>query len=148
MARGSRAERAELIDWIGGGDGRMSAGDRAEADEARVVNGLYIFDIEMRDGKRGQARGVVVLCDGRIMGGDSYFSYTGSYTFRNGKWRGDMIVNQHTEAVGRTLAFGGREVTCGFSGDYSAGGAEVEGMALVGKTSVTFTARLTLKDPM
>ena len=102
----------------------------------------------MRDGKRGQARGVVVLCDGRILGGDSFFSYTGSYTFRNGKWRGDMIVNQHTEAVGRTLAFGGREVTCGFSGDYFPGGAEVEGMALVGKTSVTFTARLTLKDAM
>ncbi|MBR0835209.1 hypothetical protein JQ612_18650 [Bradyrhizobium manausense] len=127
----------------------MSGGGGSEAgDETRVVNGLYIFDIEMRDGKRGQARGVVVLCDGRIMGGDSYFYYTGSYTFRNGKWRGDMIVNQHTEAVGRTLAFGGREVTCGFSGDYSAGGAMVEGMALVGKTSVTFTARLTLMDAM
>jgi hypothetical protein len=123
----------------------MSAGDRTGAGgEASVVNGLYIFDIEMRDGKRGQARGVVVLCDGRILGGDSFFSYT----FRNGKWRGDMIVNQHTEAVGRTLAFGGREVTCGFSGDYFPGGAEVEGMALVGKTSVTFTARLTLKDVM
>jgi hypothetical protein len=125
----------------------MSAKSGTETGEdARVVNGLYIFDIKMRDGKRGQARGVVVLSDGRIMGGDSYFYYTGHYTFRNGKWRGDMIVNQHTEAVGRTLAFGGREVTCGFSGDYSARGAEVEGMALVGKTTVTFTARLTLKD--
>ncbi|WP_027573408.1 GrlR family regulatory protein [Bradyrhizobium sp. WSM1743] len=127
----------------------MSGEDGTEAgEETKVTNGLYIFDIEMRDGKRGQARGVVVLCDGRIMGGDSFFYYTGSYTFRNGKWRGDMIVNQHTEAVGRTLAFGGREVTCGFSGDYSAGGAEVDGMALVGKTTVTFTARLTLKDPI
>ena len=127
----------------------MSAEDGAEAgDEAEVTNGLYIFDIEMRDGKRGQARCVVVLCDGHIMGGDSYFYYTGSYTFRNGKWRGDMTVNQHGEAVGRTLAFGGREVTCGFSGDYFPGGAEVEGMAQVGKTSVTFTARLTLKNAM
>src|SRR3569833_1886143 len=107
----------------------MSAGDRAEADEARVVNGLYVFGVEMRDGKRGQARGVVVLCDGRIMGGDSHFYYTGSYTFRNGKWRGDMIVNQHTEAVGRTLAFGGREITNGLSRDKTTGGAEVEGMA-------------------
>ncbi|WP_454647542.1 GrlR family regulatory protein [Bradyrhizobium liaoningense] len=127
----------------------MSAEDRAQTSEGtKVTNGLYIFDIEMRDGKRGRARGVVVLCEGRIMGGDSYFYYTGSYTFRNGKWRGDLVVNQHTEAVGRTLAFGGREVTCGFSGDYFSGGAEVEGMALVGKTSVTFTARLTLKDAM
>ncbi|MDX3970159.1 MAG: hypothetical protein QHD01_26650 [Bradyrhizobium sp.] len=124
------------------------AGASEAGEESKVVNGLYIFDIVMRDGKRGQAKGVVVLCDGRIMGGDSYFYYTGSYTFRNGKWRGDLTVNQHTEAIGRTLAFGGREVTCGFSGDYSPGGAEVEGMALVGKTSVTFTARLTLKDAM
>ena len=126
----------------------MAAGEASETSEARVVNGLYIFDIQMRDGKRGQARGVVVLCDGCIMGGDSFFYYTGSYTFRNGKWRGDLIVNQHTEAVGRTLAFGGREVTCGFSGDYSADGAEIGGMALVGKTTVTFTARLTLKNAM
>ncbi|MBR0901172.1 GrlR family regulatory protein [Bradyrhizobium liaoningense] len=127
----------------------MSTGDGAEAgNEARVVNGLYIFDIEMRDGKRGHARGVVVLCDGRIMGGDSFFYYTGSYTYRSGKWRGDLIVNQHTEAVGKALAFGGREVTCGFSGHYSGGGAEIEGMALVGKTTVTFTARLALKNAM
>ncbi len=127
----------------------MSAGDEPEKDDhARVVDGLYIFEIEMRDGKRGHARGVVVLSEGRIMGGDSYFYYTGRYTFRNGKWRGEMTVNQHTEAVGKTLAFGGREVTCGFSGDYSAGGAEVDGMALVGRTSVTFTARLTLKEAM
>ena len=127
----------------------MSAEDGAGAvEKAGVVNGLYIFDIKMRDGKRGQARGVVMLCDGRIMGGDSFFYYTGHYTFRNGKWRGDLIVNQHTEAVGRNFAFGGREVTCGFSGSYSAGGAEIEGMALVGKTTVTFTARLTLKDAM
>jgi T3SS negative regulator,GrlR len=127
----------------------MSTGGGSEGDEgAGVVNGLYVFEIEMRDGKRGEARGVVVLCDGRIMGGDSYFYYTGSYSFRGGKWRGDMTVNQHTEAVGKPLAFGGREVTCGFSGDYFSGGAQVEGMALVGKTSVSFVARLTLKDAM
>ncbi len=127
----------------------MSAEDgREQDDESSVVNGLYIFEIEMRDGKRGRARGVVVLSDGRIMGGDSYFYYTGHYTFRNGKWRGEMTVNQHTEAVGKQLAFGGREVTCGFSGVYFAGGAQVGGMALVGKTSVTFTARLTLKQAM
>lgn len=117
-------------------------------DHTGVVNGLYMFEIEMRDGKRGQAKGVAVLCDGRLMGGDSYFYYTGHYTFQNGKWRGEMTVNQHTDAVGKSLAFAGREVTCGFSGNCSAGGAEVEGMALVGKTSVTFTARLTLKEAM
>lgn len=120
----------------------------AEPADERIVNGLYIFEIEMREGKRGQATGVVVLRDGRIMGGDSYFYCTGRYTFRSGKWRGELTVNQHTQALGRNFAFGGREVTCGFSGAYAPGGADIEGMALVGKTSVTFAVRLTLKEAM
>jgi hypothetical protein len=40
--------------------------------------------------------------------------------------------------------FGGREVTCGFTGTYSADAADVNGTALVGKTSVVFQARLIL----
>ena len=101
----------------------------------------------MRDGKRGHATGVIVLYDGRIQGGDSYFYYTGSYSSKNGKWRGELITHQHTEAVGVNLAFGGREVTCGFTGLYSDRGAEVEGTALVGKTSVSFRAVLKLQSP-
>ena len=42
--------------------------------------------------------------------------------------------------------FGGREVTCGFSGSYSVDGAQVQGTALVGKTSVMFHARLKLQS--
>ena len=113
-----------------------------------VKNGLYSISIEMRDGKRGYATGVIVLCDGRIQGGDSYFYYTGTYSFKDGRWRGELITRQHTEAVGLNLAFGGREVTCGFTGLYSDGGAEVEGTALVGKTSVSFRAVLKLQSPL
>src|SRR5712672_954419 len=112
-----------------------------------VKNGLYSISIEMRDGKRGHATGVIVLCDDRIQGGDSYFYYTGSYSFKNGRWRGELITHQHTEAVGVNLAFGGGEVTCGLTGVYSDGGAEVEGTALVGKTSVFFRAVLKLQSP-
>jgi T3SS negative regulator,GrlR len=111
----------------------------------KVTNGLYAIRIEMREGMRGRATGVIVLCDGRIMGGDSFFYYTGTYTFKNGKWRGELITHQHTEVVGVNLAFGGREVTCGFTGSYSEGEAEVQGTALVGKISVLFHAKLTLK---
>jgi hypothetical protein len=113
-----------------------------------VKNGLYTIRIEMLDGKRGHATGVVVLSDGHILGGDSYFYYTGSYSFKNGKWLGDLITHQHSEAVGVNLAFGGREVTCGFTGTYSDGQAEVEGTALVGKTSVLFVAVLKLQAPV
>jgi len=113
-----------------------------------VKNGLYSISIEMRDGKRGHATGVIVLCDGRIQGGDSYFYYTGTYSFKDGRWRGELITRQHTEAVGLNLAFRGREVACGFTGLYSDGGADVEGTALVGKTSVSFRAVLTLQSPL
>jgi hypothetical protein len=111
----------------------------------QIKNGLYSIRIEMRDGKRGHATGVVILYDGRILGGDSYFYYTGSYSFKDGKWRGELITHQHTEAVGVNLAFGGREVTCGFTGLYSDGQAEVQGTALVGKTSVLFVAALKME---
>ena len=116
--------------------------------KTNVMNGLYTISVEMRDGKRGHATGVVVLCDGRIMGGDSYFYYTGTYTFSNGKWRGELITHQHTEAIGINLAFGGREVSCGFTGTYSDGRAEIEATALVGKASVSFGAKLVLKEPL
>jgi hypothetical protein len=113
-----------------------------------VKNGLYSIDIEMREGGRGRATGVIVLLDGKIAGGDSYFYYTGSYTFKNGKWYGELITHQHTPAVGKVLLFGGREVSCGFTGSYSDGSAEVDGTALVGKTSVLFRAILTLKSAL
>jgi hypothetical protein len=111
-----------------------------------VKNGLYSISIEMKDGGRGHATGVVVLLDGQILGGDAHFYYTGSYTFKNGKWRGELITRQHTQAVGVLLLFRGREVTCGFTGTYSDGEAEVDGTALVGKTSVSFHAKLTLQS--
>jgi T3SS negative regulator,GrlR len=114
----------------------------------QVTNGLYTIRIEMKDGKRGRATGVIMLLDGQIRGGDTYFYYTGSYSFKNGKWRGDLITHQHTEAVGKNLAFGGREVSCGFTGVYSDEEAGVEGTALVGKTSVSFSAVLKLQAPL
>ena len=86
-----------------------------------VQNGLYTVRVEMRDEKRSYATGIIVLCDGRILGGDTYFYYTGSYSFKNGKWRGELITHQHTKAIGVTMLFDGREVGCGFTGFYSDG---------------------------
>ena len=109
-----------------------------------VTNGLYAIQTGMTEGGRGHATGVIVLLDGKIAGGDSFFYYTGSYSAKNGKWRGELTTNQHTKSAGVLPLFGGREVTCGFTGSYSAEGAEANGMALVGKTSVLFNAKLTL----
>jgi hypothetical protein len=115
---------------------------------SEVKNGLYSIRIQMTHGGRGHATGVLVLLDGTIMGGDSHFYYTGFYTFRNGKWRGELTTRQHAEAIGLNPLFGGREVTCGFTGVYSDHDAEVDGTALVGKISVSFTAMLVLKSPL
>jgi hypothetical protein len=109
-----------------------------------VTNGLYSIQIDMRDGGHGHASGVLILIDGKIAGGDSHFYYTGTYTADHGKWRGELITNEHTKSVGVLPLFGGREVTCGFTGGYTGDGAEVEGTALVGKTSVSFHAKLAL----
>ena len=111
-----------------------------------VTNGLYSIQIDMRDGGHGHASGIIILIDGKIAGGDSHFYYTGSYTADRGKWRGELITTQHTKSAGTLPLFGGREVTCGFTGVYSADAAEVNGTALVGKTSVTFHARLQLRS--
>jgi T3SS negative regulator,GrlR len=50
-----------------------------------IKNGLYAIRIEMLEGGRGHATGIIVLRDGRILGGDSNFYYTGSYTFEDGR---------------------------------------------------------------
>src|SRR5207247_5908072 len=89
--------------------------------ETRVANGLYTLGIDMSGAKSGHATGVAVLRDGRILGGDSFFYYTGSYSFGRGKWRGEMIVHQHTDAPGLNLVFGGREVPYGFTGTDAVG---------------------------
>ena len=102
----------------------------------------------MNDGARGRATGVIILRDGRILGGDAHFYYTGSYAFKNGKWRGELITREHTKAVGINMLFGGREVGCGFTGIYSDETAEVSGTALVGKTSVLFSALLHFRAPL
>ena len=113
-----------------------------------VKNGLYSIRIEMKDGVRGRATGVIVLLNGQILGGDTHFYYSGSYTFKNGNWRGELITHQHAEALGVTLLFAGREVACGFTGTYYDEEAEVDGTALVGKTRVPFHAKLALRSSL
>ena len=115
---------------------------RVAAGAMTVSNGLYTIQIEMSDGGHGRTHGIIVLRDGKIAGGDSYFYYTGSYTGDRGKWRGELTTHEHTRSAGTLPTFGGREVTCGFSGSYSADGAQVQGTALVGKTSVLFHCTL------
>jgi hypothetical protein len=109
-----------------------------------MKNGLYSVHIRMGDGERGRASGVIVLRDGFIIGGDPYFWSTGSYTFREGTWKGALVTNQHTPYRDSTArpVFAGREVTTGFSGTYGGDNSEVFGTSLVGSRSISFRATL------
>src|SRR6202045_518125 len=112
--------------------------------EAPMKNGLYSVHIQMLDGVRGRASGVIILRDGALLCGDPYFWGVGTYTVGNGTWKGDLVTNQHTpyrDSMARP-GFGGREVTCGFSGTFQDDHSEVFGTSLVGSRSISFRATL------
>ena len=109
-----------------------------------IVNGLYSIHIRTLDGIDGGLSGVMLLLDGRILGGDAFFYYLGSYTSANGRWKGEIVNQEHTPAKGENPVFGGYEVGIGFSGTCSERGAELEAIALAGKRSLRLTATLKL----
>jgi hypothetical protein len=112
-----------------------------------IVNGLYSIRIRTLDGIDGGLSGVMLLIDGRILGGDAFFYYLGSYTSADGRWKGEIVNQEHTPAKGENPVFGGYEVGIGFSGTCDAQGAELEAVALAGKRSLRLTATLKLMRP-
>jgi hypothetical protein len=107
-----------------------------------ISNGLYSVHIRMLDGLDGDSTGTMVLHDGKIRGGDAFFSYVGCYKSANGRWRGEIINDEHTPCQGQRALFGGYEVGIGFSGTYTDDGAVAEAVALAGKRSMRFSAML------
>jgi hypothetical protein len=112
-----------------------------------IVNGLYSIHIRTLDGIDGGLSGVMLLMDGRILGGDAFFYYLGSYTSADGRWKGAIVNQEHTPAKGENPVFGGHEVGIGFSGTCDGQGAELEAVALAGKRSLRLTATLKLMRP-
>jgi hypothetical protein len=107
-------------------------------------NGLYSIHIHMLDGVKGRDSGVLILRDGRLIGGGPYFWSTGAYSVDDGAWKGHLSTNQHSpfsDPFARPL-FGGEEVTSGFSGTFAGDRAEVFGTVLVGTRSLSFRATL------
>jgi hypothetical protein len=66
--------------------------------EGGIVNGLYSIHIRLLDGVAGGLTGVMLLNDGRILGGDAFFYYLGTYTSANGRWKGEILNQEHTPA--------------------------------------------------
>jgi hypothetical protein len=110
--------------------------------DASIVNGLYSIHQQTLDGVDGGLTGVMLLFDGRILGGDAYFYYLGAYSSADGRWKGQILNQEHTPARGSIFA--GNEVGIGFSGNCGDGGADFEATALAGKRSLRLKAVLTL----
>ena len=115
--------------------------------EGGIVSGLYSIDIRMLDGITGGHTGVMLLRDGRILGGDAFFYYLGAYSSANGRWKGEFVNQEHTPAKSEHPLFGGYEVGIGFSGHCDDKGAEMEATALAGKRSIRLAATLKLIEP-
>ena len=109
-----------------------------------IVNGLYSIHIRALDGVDAGLSGVMLLMNGRILGGDAFFYYLGSYSSADGRWKGEIVNQEHTPAKGENPVFGGHEVGIGFAGTCDGQGAELEAIALAGKRSLRLAATLKL----
>ncbi len=111
--------------------------------EGSIIDGLYSINLHMLDGLDGGLTGVMLLNGGRILGGDASFYYLGRYSAANGRWKGQILNQEHTPAKDDPV-FGGHEVGIGFSGTYDGEQAVLEATALAGKRSLRLMATLKL----
>jgi hypothetical protein len=107
-----------------------------------MKNGLYSIHIRTLDGHFGKGSGVIIFRDGRILGGDAFLFYTGSYTVHGDTVKGEVQVDQHTQPRDIAPLFGGKPVSIGFSGKTGDGDLTFHGTALYGKQSIRFNATL------
>ncbi|QUS42401.1 hypothetical protein RPMA_13675 [Tardiphaga alba] len=115
-----------------------------EIGEGGIANGLYSMQLRTLDGIDGGLTGVMLLQDGRILGGDASFYYLGAYSSADGRWKGEILNQEHTPSLGEVPVFGGYEIGIGFSGTCDAEGAELDATALAGKRSLRLHASLKL----
>jgi hypothetical protein len=122
---------------------RLSLGDGSRHWDL-MKNGLYSIHVSLQDGRVGKGSGVIVFRDGKIVGGDAYLFYTGTYTVKDDTFRGEVLVQRHTTPRDNdNPLFGGpAPVGIGVSGTFTDTRAVMNGTALVGKHSQIFGATL------
>jgi len=123
---------------------RRMAHIQRDDDWGTMRNGLYSIHVDLLDGRTGKGSGVVVFRDGRILGGDAYLFYVGSYTVNGSTFKGEVQVNQHTPSTIENPLFGGQSdpVGIGVTGSFTDNEGVMNGTALVGKASQIFKATL------
>jgi hypothetical protein len=109
-----------------------------------MKNGLYSIHVSLLDGRVGKGSGVILFRDGKILGGDAYLYYTGSYIVKDNTFKGEVLVQRHTSPRGddNPLFGGPAPVGIGVSGTFTETRGEMTGTALVGKASQIFGATL------
>ena len=85
-----------------------------------MKNGLYSIHVSLLDGRSGKGSGVIMFRDGKILGGDAYLFYTGSYTVKDDTFKGEVLVQRHTSSPDANPLFGGpNPVGIGVSGTFT-----------------------------
>ena len=109
-----------------------------------MKNGLYSIHVNLQDGRVGKGSGVIVFRNGKIVGGDAYLFYTGTYRVKDNTFKGEVLIQRHTTPRDNdNPLFGGpAPVGIGVSGTFTDTRAEMNGTALVGKASQIFGATL------
>ena len=107
-----------------------------------MKNRLYSVSLKGFDGEDWPPGGVVVPLDGVMLGGGPYTYYTGSYSFKDGIFKGELVLNQHNFPPPSHVFFNAKNVGIGVSGTYEGDQAELTGTALVGKRSLTLHVTL------
>jgi hypothetical protein len=101
-----------------------------------MKDGFYSAKLKGFDGLDLPAGGVLFLRNGKMLGGGSYAYFTGSYSAKNGIFKGELVFNLHTPPPSNHVLFNANEVGMGISGSYDGDQAELTGTALVGKRSL------------
>ncbi len=104
-------------------------------------NGIYSLIALALDGEDVEVGGVLILHDGKIYGGDSFVFYTGTYDSFDGKWKGEMISQEHTP-TNRPIVERIQHIE--FIGTYNDFGVEADATVRVGKQRIRYTATLRL----
>ena len=112
-----------------------------------IRNGLYHCKTVFLDGVVGGSDSVMMLRDGSIRGGDSFYYFYGTYTCADGKVKGEITNLEHTASNGARPIWEKRAVTIGFTGTYNDETVESFGTSLVGKQSIRFNAKMRLLIP-
>lgn len=109
-----------------------------------MKNGLYSVHVALLDGRLGKGSGVLMFRDGKILGGDAYLFYTGSYLAKeDGTFKGEVLIQRHTPSPDPNLLFNSAEpVGIGVTGTFTDTTGTMNGTALVGKASQIFQATL------